>query len=76
MNNHWHMMVSAHEDGAMGEFLGWVTLTHTQRYYAHHGTTGWRHVYQGRFKSFPIGVFQFRITITFLSLAGMLNAMH
>ncbi|MFT7633640.1 MAG: putative transposase [Mariniblastus sp.] len=54
MNNHWHMMLSPHEDGAMGAFLGWVTLTHTQRYHAHHGTTGWGHVYQGRFKSFPI----------------------
>ncbi len=38
----------------MGEFLRWITLTHTQRYHAHHGTTGFGHVYQGRFKSFPV----------------------
>ena len=54
MNNHWHMVLSPRDDGGMGAFLGWVTLTHTQRYHAHHGTTGWGHVYQGRFKSFPI----------------------
>lgn len=54
MNNHWHMVLSPHHDGGMGQFLGWVTLTHTQRYHAHHGTTGWGHVYQGRFKSFPV----------------------
>ena len=54
MNNHWHMVLSPQSDGGMGAFLGWVTLTHTQRYHAHHGTTGWGHVYQGRFKSFPI----------------------
>jgi len=25
-----------------------------QRYHAHHGTTGYGHVYQGRYKSFPV----------------------
>ena len=54
MKNHWHMVLSPHEDGGMGEFLRWITLTHTQRYHAHHGTTGFGHVYQGRFRSFPV----------------------
>jgi len=31
-----------------------MTLTHTQRWHAHRGTTGWGHLYQGRFKSFPV----------------------
>ena len=52
--NHWHMVLSPQEDGAMSRFIGWVTLTHTQRYHAHHHTTGYGHVYQGRYKSFPI----------------------
>ena len=38
----------------MSEVLRWVTLTHTQRYHAHYGSSGQGHVYQGRFKSFPI----------------------
>jgi len=54
MPNHWHMVVSPRVDGAMSEFFQWVTLTHTQRYHAHHGTTGYGHVYQGRYKSFPV----------------------
>ena len=54
MNNHWHMVLSPDEDGGMGRFLRWITLTHTQRYHAHHKTTGYGHVYQGRFKSFPV----------------------
>ena len=54
MNNHWHMVLSPRKDGAMGRFLGWITLTHTQRYHAHRGTAGTGHVYQGRFKSFPV----------------------
>ncbi len=48
------MVLSPHEDGGMSAFLGWLTLTHTQRYHAHHGTTGYGHVYQGRYKSFPV----------------------
>lgn len=54
MKNHWHMVLSPKTDGSMSAFIGWITLTHTQRYHAHHGTTGYGHVYQGRFRSFPV----------------------
>jgi len=53
MKNHWRMVLSPQFDGGMSAFIGWVTLTHTQRYHSHHMTTGYGHVYQGRFKSFP-----------------------
>ena len=29
-------------------------MTHTQRWHAHHGTAGTGHLYQGRYKSFPV----------------------
>ena len=54
MKNHWHMVLSPQKDKAMSAFLGWVTMTHTQRYHAHNKTTGYGHVYQGRYKSFPV----------------------
>ena len=54
MGNHWHMVLSPQVDGGMSAFVGWITLTHTQRYHAYHGTVGYGHVYQGRFKSFPV----------------------
>ena len=54
MSNHWHFVLRPTEDGGMSNFLRWVTLTHTQRYHAHYGTSGEGHVYQGRFKSFPV----------------------
>ena len=38
----------------MSAFLGWITMTHTQRLHAHNRTTGFGHVYQGLFKSFPV----------------------
>ena len=54
MPNHWHLVVWPREDGELSRFIGWLTLTHTQRWHAHRHSTGSGHVYQGRFKSFPI----------------------
>ena len=54
MPNHWHLVLRPGLSGAMSQFLRWVTATHTMRYHAHYRTSGQGHVYQGRFKSFPI----------------------
>ncbi len=54
MPNHWHMVLWPKSDGEMTEFLRWLTLTHSQRLHAHRRTTGYGHIYQGRFKCFPI----------------------
>ena len=54
MPNHWHLVVWPREDGELSRFAGWLTLTHTQRWHAHRRSAGSGHVYQGRFKSFPI----------------------
>jgi putative transposase len=54
MPNHWHFVLRPTEDGGMSSFLRWVSLTHTMRLHAHYQTAGEGHVYQGRFKSFPI----------------------
>lgn len=54
MPNHWHFVVSPKIDGEMGRFGQWVSLTHTQRYHAHYDCVGDGHLYQGRYKSFPV----------------------
>ena len=54
MPNHWHIVLWPTKDGEMTEFLRWPTITHSQRLHAHRHTTGYGHIYQGRFKSFPI----------------------
>lgn len=54
MPNHWHFMLWPVNDTDLTNFTGWATLTHTQRWHAHRGTTGSGHLYQGRFKSFPV----------------------
>jgi putative transposase len=54
MPNHWHLIVQPRRDGDLSRFVGWLTLTHTQRWHSHHRTIGLGHLYQGRFKSFPV----------------------
>ena len=54
MSNHWHLVLWPRHDGDLTDFMRWVTVTHTQRWHAAHGTSGTGHVYQGRFKSFPV----------------------
>jgi putative transposase len=54
MPNHWHLVVWPHRDGELSRFAGWLSLTHTQHWHAHRQNTGTGHVYQGRFKSFPV----------------------
>ena len=52
MPNHWHLVLRPRKDGDLQKFMNWLTLTHTQRWHARHGTTGYGHLYQGRYKSF------------------------
>lgn len=54
MPNHWHLLVWPRKNDELSRFVGWLTLTHTQRWHAHRRSAGSGHVYQGRFKSFPV----------------------
>jgi putative transposase len=54
MPNHFHLLLWPREDGDLSRFMRWLTMTHTQRWHAHHRTAGTGHLYQGRFKSFPV----------------------
>lgn len=54
MPNHWHFVVQPTTKTQVTDFFRWLTHTHTMRWHAHHGTEGTGHLYQGRFKAFPI----------------------
>jgi putative transposase len=54
MPNHWHLVLWPRRDGALTAFVRWLTHTHTMRWHAHYHTAGTGHLYQGRFKSFPV----------------------
>ncbi len=55
MPNHWHLVVRPNKDGDLARFTGWLASTHSHRWHAVRGTTGAGHLYQGRYKSFPVG---------------------
>jgi putative transposase len=54
MPNHWHLVRWPEHDGALSEYVRWLTGTHTQRYHAPYHTAGTGPLDPGRFKSFPI----------------------
>jgi putative transposase len=63
MPNHWHLVVWPRQDGDLSRFMNWLTLTHTQRWHQHRHTVGEGHVYQGRFKSFPVETSEYLLTV-------------
>jgi len=54
MGNHWHLVLQPQTDDSLGRFMGWVCVTHVRRHHEHYHTRGGGHLYQGRFKSFPV----------------------
>ncbi|MEO2017076.1 MAG: transposase [Fuerstiella sp.] len=54
MPNHWHFVLWPENDGDLGRFMQRLTITHVTRWQKNYNMVGFGHVYQGRFKSFPI----------------------
>ncbi len=54
MGNHWHLVLWPKGDGDLSSFMKWITVTHSHRWHGAHGTVGCGHLYQGRYKSFPV----------------------
>ncbi len=55
MPNHFHLVLWPRHDGDLSQFMFWLTTAHSKRWHGCHGTSGTGHVYQGRFKSLPVG---------------------
>lgn len=54
MPNHWHFIVWPRKDGDLTAFFRWLAHTHAMRWRVARHTVGQGHLYQGRFKCFPI----------------------
>lgn len=54
MDNHWHLVLWPVKGVDLSKFVGWVCTTHVRRWRKFRETVGEGHLYQGRFKSFPI----------------------
>ena len=54
MSNHWHMVLWPEREGDLGAFMQKLTITHARNWQVYRRRVGYGHLYQGRYKSFPI----------------------
>ena len=52
MPNHFHFLIWAINNGDLSRWMQWLMTTHVRSYHRHYGSSG--HIWQGRFKSFPL----------------------
>ena len=52
--NHWHFLLWPEHDGDLAKFMQRFTIAHVRRWQEHRHHVGLGHVYQGRYKSFPV----------------------
>ncbi len=52
MPNHFHLVLWPRGDGDLSRWMQWLMTSHVRRYHRHYHSSG--HVWQGRFKAFPI----------------------
>jgi putative transposase len=52
MPNHFHLALWPRDDGDLSRWMHWLLTTHVRRYLRHYHSSG--HIWQGRFKAFPI----------------------
>jgi len=52
MPNHFHFVIESSHHQSLIRFMQWLLTSHVRRYHKHYGSSG--HVWQGRFKSFPV----------------------
>ncbi len=74
MPNHWHLVARPKSDEALGRWMGWVGVTHVRRYHEHYHSRGGGHLYQGRFKSFPVAEDDYFLTLCRYVEANALRA--
>ena len=46
MPKHWHLVRWPADDGELSQYVRWLSVTHTQRWHAHHHTAGTGPLYQ------------------------------
>jgi len=61
MPNHFHLVAWPRHDGELSLWMHWLLNAHVRRYHKHHQSSG--HLWQGRFKAFPIGEDEHLLTV-------------
>ncbi len=61
MSNHFHLVLWSYADGDLSRWMQWLLTSHVWRYHSRYHSSG--HVWQGRFKAFPIQQDQHLLTV-------------
>jgi len=63
MPNHFHFVLYPRTDLDLAAFMGWLTTTHVRQYRTRTETVGHGHLYQDRYKSFPVETNEYAMTL-------------
>lgn len=63
MPNHFHFVLRPAADGQLAEFMRLGTLRHSRSWHWRRGSVGSGHVYQGRYRAFPIQTERYFLTV-------------
>jgi len=74
MPTHWHLLLWPREDGELADFMQRLTTIHVRRWQMHFREVGRGHLYQGRFKSFPVQTDEHLLTVCRYVEANALRA--
>ena len=61
MPNHFHLVLWPRADGDLSSWMQWLLTAHVRRYHRHYGSSG--HIWQGRFRAFPIQLDEHLLTV-------------
>jgi putative transposase len=61
--NHWHLLLWPEKDGDLAAFMQRLTIAHVRNWQEHRRLTGTGHLYQGRYKSFPVAEDEHFLTV-------------
>ncbi len=59
--SHFHLLLWPHEDGDLSRWMQWLMTSHVPRYQRHYKGSG--HVWQRRFKAFPVQSAEHSLTV-------------
>ncbi|MEW6684163.1 MAG: transposase [Nitrospirota bacterium] len=72
MPNHFHLVVQPQTPSAFSTMMQWSLTSHLRRYHRHYHSSG--HLWQGRFKSFPIQQDEHLLTVLHYVLLNPVRA--
>jgi len=61
MPNHFHLVLQPVADGDLSPWMQWLTTSHVRRHHRRYGSTG--HLWQGRYKSFPVATDRYLLAV-------------